>query len=86
MDFNSVTEFVNTKLKELTLGDRVLLFKTLFNYPIDFKDSKYYYSNNEWDEVRMSDFLKINEHWLNVPEFDRLMVHFKKLEADKVYY
>jgi hypothetical protein len=78
MEFSETCQLVNGHLDKLILADKVNLLKELFSYPISAKDGKYYYSNMEWDETRMSDFIKINIHWFNVQEFDRLLVYFEK--------
>lgn len=78
MEFSKTCQLVNGYLDKLSLADKVNLLKELFSYPISAKDGKYYYSNMEWDETRMSDFIKINIHWFNVQEFDRLLVYFEK--------
>jgi len=78
MDFSETCKIVNGYLDKMELSDKVNLLNKLFNYPISAKDGKYYYSHMEWDAVRMSDFIKINTHWFNVNEFDRLLFHFKK--------
>jgi len=78
MEFSKTCQLVNGHLDKLILADKVNLLKELFSYPISAKDGKYYYSNMEWDETRMSDFIKINIHWFNVQEFDRLLVYFEK--------
>jgi hypothetical protein len=80
MDFNKLTEYVDSILTKIPLQEKVNLFKTLFNYPVDYKDGKYYYGNNEWDEFRMSDFLTINQHWLSVPEYDKIHKHLTNNE------
>lgn len=78
MEFSKTCQLVNGYLDKLSLADKINLLKELFSYPISAKDGKYYYSNMEWDETRMSDFIKINIHWFNVQEFDRLLVYFEK--------
>jgi hypothetical protein len=78
MEFSKVCELVNARLKEMSLCERVLLFKNLFKYPIDCKDGVYSYGAHEWDETRMRDFLEINTHWLSVNEFDRIHLFFTK--------
>jgi len=78
MEFSKVCIDVNKKLKEMSLEDRVLLFKNIFAFPIDYKEGVFYYGSHEWDSIRMSDFLEINTHWLSVHEFDRIHHHFMK--------
>ena len=83
MEFSKTCQLVNDYLDKLSLADKVNLLKDLFTYPISAKDGKYYYSNMEWDETRMSDFIKINIHWFNVQEFDRLLVYFEKNKTNQ---
>lgn len=78
MEFTKVTAEVNKKLKEMSTIEKVLLFKLLFNYPIDYKDNTFTYGTHEWEETRMKDFLEINMHWMSVREFDRMHHHFVK--------
>jgi hypothetical protein len=78
MEFEKVTTAVKKKLDEMSLSQKVLLFKQLFNFPIDYKDNVYYYGTHEWDENRMKDFLTINTHWMSVREFDRMYHYFEK--------
>jgi len=78
MDFLTVCKNVNDNMDKISLGDQVTLFKDLFRYPLEYKNDKYYYSNTEWDESRMKDFIQINRHWMNVSEYDRLYLHFNK--------
>jgi hypothetical protein len=80
MDFNKLTEFVDDSLNKMPLTEKVNLFKTLFNYPIDYNEEKYYYGGNEWDEFRMSDFITINQNWLSVPDYDKIFKHLKQNE------
>lgn len=69
---------IDEKLKKLSLIDRVVLFRDIFRYPIDYKDGVYQYGSHEWDETRMSDFLEINMHWLSTNEYERIDYYFKK--------
>ena len=78
MEFSKTCQLVNGHLDKLILADKVNLLKELFSYPISAKDGKYYYSNMEWDETRMSDFLEVNMHWMSVKEFDYMHYHFTK--------
>lgn len=78
MEFFKICKVVNEHLNKLLLSEQVKIFKDIFNYPIDFKDNKYYYGNFEWDETRMKDFISINKHWMNVGEFERLYYYFTK--------
>lgn len=78
MEFQKVTAAVNKKLNEMTTSEKVILLKTLFNFPIDYKDDVFYYGVHEWDENRMKDFLTINTHWMSVREFDRIYDYFVK--------
>lgn len=83
MEFSKTCELVNGHLDEMNLPDKVNLLNKLFNYPISAKDEKYYYSHMEWDETRMSDFVKINIHWFNVHEFDKLFLYFQKNDPNQ---
>jgi hypothetical protein len=78
MEFDKVTTAVKKKLSEMSLIDKVLLFKQLFNFPIDYKDGVFEYGSHEWDENRMKNFMEINMHWMTVREFDKMYYHFEK--------
>jgi hypothetical protein len=82
MDFSTVTKVVNEQLNNMSLPERVVLFRDIFKFPIDYKNGLYFYVHQEWEEVRMSDYLKIYQNWLDVHQFDRLYDYFEKL-SDK---
>jgi hypothetical protein len=83
MEFSTICKVVNEHMDQLSLSGKVKIFKDVFNYPIDFKEDKYYYSSFEWDEQRMKDFISINIHWLNVGEFEKLYYFFTKKDPSQ---
>jgi hypothetical protein len=78
MEIYKTCEIVIKVVENMTTAEKVLLFKDIFNYPINTEDGRYYYSAFEWEETRMKDFLKINLTWMKITEFERLYDHFKK--------
>jgi|LakMenEpi03Aug12_release.lakeMendotaPanAssembly.Ray.scaffolds.fasta_scaffold5104315_1 hypothetical protein len=79
MNFSQISEYVDSKLETMELDQRVLLFKEVLDCPIDVTFKKYHYLNQEWDELRMKDFMSITQHWLSVKQYDMLYKHFKSL-------
>ena len=81
MKFTEVCCFVNDKLKQMSLKDRVILFDEFFKSPISYKDGTFFYNGIESNETRISDYLSIRQHWMSVGEFDKLYTHFKKEDS-----
>lgn len=77
MEFLKICEYVNNKLKEMSLIEKILLFREIFKSPINYKDGVFYYSGKESTESRVSDYLAIRAHWMNMQEFDKLELYFK---------
>lgn len=81
MEFSKVCEYVNSKLKGMSLIEKINLFKDFFKSPIDYKDGVFYFSNKESTETRIADYISIRAHWMNTGEFDRLYDLFKSKET-----
>lgn len=79
MGFEQISEYVDVKLSTFNLDQKVLLFRDVLGYPVDFSLNKYFYLGQEWTDLRMKDFLSITQHWLSVKEYDKLYEHLKKL-------
>ena len=81
MEFIKVCEYVLSKLKELSLEEKTIIFSNYFKCPISYRDGVFYYRGNESTLTEVSDYLSIKTHWLTVSEFDRLSEYFKNKEA-----
>ena len=79
MRFTQVSEYVDSILENMSLDQKVILFKEVLNCPVDLKYDKYFYLGQEWDHLRMKDFMRITQHWLSVNQYDVLYKHFKNL-------
>ena len=79
MDFAATCEYVNEKLNGLLLSEKVILFRDIFRFPVDYKDGKYFYCGEDCSDIVIKDFLEINSTWMKVSEFDRLYIYFSKL-------
>lgn len=77
MKFTEVCSVVKDRLKHMSLIEKVILFEEFFESPVKYKDGIFYYSGKESNETRVSDYLAIREHWMNVHEFDKLYYYFK---------
>lgn len=76
MEFFKVCAYVKEKLKEMSLEDKIILFKEFFRSPINYVDGAYFYTGKESDKNRVSDYLQIREHWMSMSEFNRLYNYF----------
>lgn len=72
MEFLQVVKKVKEYLKTLSLEEKAILFKTLFQSPIEYKDGVFYLSDKEYTLNRTSDYFEIREHWMSMHEFDKL--------------
>ena len=72
MEFLQVVKKVKEYLKTLSLQEKAILFKTLFQSPIEYKDGAFYLSDKEYTLNRTSDYFEIREHWMSMHEFDKL--------------
>jgi len=84
MKFTEVCSFVKDRLKTMPLKEKVTLFKVIFESPIKYENETYYYSDKESNETRVSDYIAIREHWMNVHEFDKLYYYFKGKDESKL--
>lgn len=80
MSFMLMSEYVDARLKNMALDQKILLFKELLKYPINVKCDKFTYLNEEWEEFRMKDFMNIAQNWLSVSEYEILYKHFNSNE------
>ena len=83
MEFLQVVKNVKEYLKMLSLQEKVILFNTLFNSPIEYKDGAFYLSGKEYTTNRVNDYFSIREHWMSMHEFDKLNQYIenkKKIE------
>ena len=72
MEFLQVVKKVKEYLSKLSLQEKAILFNTLFQSPIEYKDGAFYLSNKEYSLGRTSDYFVIREHWMSMNEFDKL--------------
>lgn len=79
MEFLHLCKYVDERLNLMSVHQKVILFRDVLNYPIDSSYSNFKYCGMVWDETRMSDFLQITQHWLSVPQYDKLYKFFMNL-------
>ena len=77
MDFLKVVDEVKKQLNTFSIKQKAELFKEVLKYHISEKDGVFFISGNAYDNTRLSDYLKIREHWMSMQEFDVLHKHFE---------
>jgi len=80
MRFLQIVDSVKTQLNSYSVQEKVEIFKEVFNYPINYSDGVFYFSGNEYTEHRMSDYLSIRIHWMNMHDFNILFNYFENLK------
>jgi hypothetical protein len=83
MEFIKVIEEVKSHLSILSLQEKVLLLKNVCHAPLDYRDGAFYLNGKEYTEVRMSDYLKIKEHWMTVHEFDKIYLYLENTKKNE---
>ena len=84
MRFLQVVDDVKNQLNSYSFKEKIEIFKTVLNCPIYEKNGIFYLSEKEYDETKISDYLKIREHWMSMHEFDKLHNYFQNTkEKDK---
>lgn len=79
MEFLQICKYVDERLNLMSLEQKVILFRDILKFPIDSTYSKFKYCGMSWDETQMNDFLQISQHWLSVPQYDKLYKYFMNL-------
>jgi Zn/Cd-binding protein ZinT len=83
MDFLKVVDEVKTQLSSFSVKQKAELFKEVLNYPISVKNGVFYVSGTAYDDVRLSDYLQIREHWMSMQELDTLHRYFGNTEIKR---
>ena len=73
--FSEVYEY----LGNISLKEKVIIFRDLLKYPINCKDDKFYSLKGECSEIEMKDTIEIMSNWLTIKEFEKLKDYFEHL-------
>lgn len=79
MDILKVVDYVNTELSTLFLEEKINIFKEVLNYPISIRDGVFYVYDKAYDRTRMMDYMRIQENWISMQDFDKLHDYFQNL-------